>query len=38
MKPLGKEGHETRIDIGEIRFDAEIDDDVFTKRNLTRRR
>jgi outer membrane lipoprotein-sorting protein len=38
MTPLDKEGHETRIDIREIRFDAEIDDDVFTKRNLTRRR
>ena len=36
MKPLDKEGHETRIRVKEIRFDAEIDDAVFTKRNLTR--
>jgi outer membrane lipoprotein-sorting protein len=38
MTPLDKEGHETRIRVKEIRFDADIDDSVFTKRNLTRRR
>jgi len=38
MKPLDKEGHETRIRVEEIVFDAQIPDEVFTKRNLTRRR
>jgi outer membrane lipoprotein-sorting protein len=38
MTPLDKEGHETRIHIKEIRFDADIEDSVFTKRNLTKRR
>ncbi len=38
MKPLDKEGHETRIRVKEIRFDADIEDSVFTKRNLTKRR
>jgi outer membrane lipoprotein-sorting protein len=37
MRPLDKPGHETRIRIREVRFDASIDDDVFTKRNLTKR-
>ena len=37
MTPLDKEGHETRIRVKEIRFDAEIEDSVFTKRNLTKR-
>jgi outer membrane lipoprotein-sorting protein len=36
MRPLDKPGHETRIDIHEIRFDDAIDDAVFTKRHLTR--
>ena len=38
MTALDKEGHSTRIRILEVRFDAEISDSVFTKRNLTRRR
>jgi outer membrane lipoprotein-sorting protein len=38
MTPLDKKGHETRIRIHAIEFDAEIDDAVFTKRNLTKRR
>jgi outer membrane lipoprotein-sorting protein len=38
MTPLDKEGHETRIRVNEIRFDADIEDSVFTKRNLTKRR
>jgi outer membrane lipoprotein-sorting protein len=38
MVPLDKQGHETRIRVREIRFDARIDDSVFTKRNLTRTR
>ena len=38
MTPLDKEGHETRIRVKEIRFDADIEDSVFTKRNLTKRR
>lgn len=38
MRPLDKEGHETRIRVREVRFDAEIEDRVFTKRNLTKRR
>jgi outer membrane lipoprotein-sorting protein len=36
LTPLDKEGHETRIEVREIRFDAEIEDDVFTTRNLKR--
>ncbi|MGH0031310.1 MAG: outer membrane lipoprotein-sorting protein [Myxococcota bacterium] len=36
MVPLDKEGHETRIRVGEIEFDADIPDAVFTKRNLTK--
>ena len=36
MLPLDKDGHETRIRVNEIRFDDEIPDSVFTKRNLTR--
>jgi outer membrane lipoprotein-sorting protein len=38
MTPLDKRGHETRIRVDAIDFDAEIDDHVFTKRNLTKRR
>jgi outer membrane lipoprotein-sorting protein len=38
MRPLDKQGHETRIRIHEVRFDEPIDEAVFTKRNLTRRR
>jgi outer membrane lipoprotein-sorting protein len=34
MTPLDKQGHETRIQIGEIRFDIDIDDSVFTTRHL----
>jgi outer membrane lipoprotein-sorting protein len=34
MKPLDKQGHETRIQLGEIRFDIAIDDSVFTTRHL----
>lgn len=36
MRPLDKAGHETRIDVQEIRFDDAIDDAIFTKRYLTR--
>ena len=38
MTPLDKKGHETRIRIRAVEFDAKIDDAVFTKRNLTKRR
>lgn len=38
MTPLDKEGHETRIEIRTFDFDAEFDDALFTKRNLTRAR
>jgi outer membrane lipoprotein-sorting protein len=38
MTPLDKEGHETRIRVNEVDFDADIDDSVFTKRNLTKKR
>ena len=34
MTPLDKPGHETRIELTEIQFDAELDDSIFTKRNL----
>jgi outer membrane lipoprotein-sorting protein len=37
MTPLDKEGHETRIDIQEIRFDQSFDDEMFTTRQLKRR-
>ncbi|NNL67855.1 MAG: outer membrane lipoprotein-sorting protein [Myxococcales bacterium] len=37
MRPLDKEGHETRIRIEEIRFDVEHDEVIFTTRNLKRR-
>ena len=38
MTPLDKPGHSTRIEVRSIEFGTEIDDSVFTKRNLTRRR
>jgi len=36
MTPLDKEGHETKVVLKDVRFDTEIDDTVFTKRNLTK--
>jgi outer membrane lipoprotein-sorting protein len=36
MRPLDKEGHETRIQVDEIRFDEPIDDAIFTTRHLKR--
>jgi len=36
MRPLDEEGHETRIQISEIRFDADFDDSVFSRRHLER--
>jgi outer membrane lipoprotein-sorting protein len=38
MTPLDKQGHETRIRVDEIHFEAKIEDSVFTKRNLTKKR
>lgn len=35
MRPLDKEGHETAVEIQEIRFDEEFEESIFTKRNLT---
>jgi hypothetical protein len=35
--PLDKEGHETLIEIEEIRFDEDFDEGIFNKRNLTRK-
>jgi outer membrane lipoprotein-sorting protein len=37
MVPLDKQGHETAIEVNEIRFDEEFDAEIFTQRNLTRR-
>jgi outer membrane lipoprotein-sorting protein len=37
LVPLDKEGHETLVEIEEIRVDEQFDDAIFTKRNLTRR-
>jgi outer membrane lipoprotein-sorting protein len=37
LLPLDKEGHETRLEIQEIRFDEIFDDAIFTTRNLKRR-
>jgi outer membrane lipoprotein-sorting protein len=31
---VGKKGHETRIEVEQIRFDADFDDSVFTTRHL----
>ena len=36
MTPENKEGHQTTIEIKDMDFDAEIQDDIFTKRNLRR--
>jgi outer membrane lipoprotein-sorting protein len=35
MLSLDKPGHETRIEVNEIRFDETFPDDLFTQRNLT---
>ncbi len=35
MQPLDKEGHETAVEIHEIRFDEEFEASIFTKRHLT---
>ena len=37
MTPLDKEGHETRVAVEEIQFDLELDERIFTTRNLKRR-
>jgi hypothetical protein len=37
MVPLDQPGHETQIEVNEIRFDEKFDDEIFTQRNLTRR-
>jgi len=37
MVPLDKKGHETAIEVNEVRFDEKFDDEIFTQRNLTRR-
>ncbi len=37
MIPLNKEGHSTTIDIQEIKYDIELDANIFTTRNLKRR-
>jgi hypothetical protein len=37
MVPLDKPGHETAIEVNEVRFDEKFDDEIFTQRNLTRR-
>ena len=34
MRPLDKEGHETRIEVEEIRFDEPFDEAIFTTRHL----
>jgi outer membrane lipoprotein-sorting protein len=38
LTPLDKQGHRTEIEIREIRFEAEFDDDIFTTRNLKKGR
>ena len=38
MTPLDKEGYETSLRIEEIRFDPDLDAEIFTKRHLTRGR
>jgi outer membrane lipoprotein-sorting protein len=35
LVPIDKEGHETLIEIEEIRFDEDFDERIFTKRHLT---
>ncbi|MBW2293927.1 MAG: outer membrane lipoprotein-sorting protein [Deltaproteobacteria bacterium] len=37
MTPLDKPGHSTTIEVDEMQYDLEIDEDVFTTRNLKRR-
>ncbi len=37
MTPLDKQGHETRLEIEEIRFDQTFDESIFTTRQLKRR-
>jgi outer membrane lipoprotein-sorting protein len=37
LVPLDKDGHETLIEIEEIRFDEDFDERIFNKRNLTRK-
>jgi outer membrane lipoprotein-sorting protein len=37
VRPLDKEGHETRIEVEQIRFEADFDDSVFTTRHLKAR-
>jgi outer membrane lipoprotein-sorting protein len=37
VRPVGKKGHETRIEVEQIRFDADFDDSVFTTRHLKAR-
>jgi outer membrane lipoprotein-sorting protein len=34
VRPLNKKGHETRIEVREIRFDAQFDEAIFTTRHL----
>jgi hypothetical protein len=36
--PLDKEGHSTQIEIFEFRFDEDFDENIFTTRNLKKRR
>jgi len=36
MTPLDKPGHETRIEVGAIRFDQDFEERIFTTRNLER--
>jgi outer membrane lipoprotein-sorting protein len=38
MRPVEKKGHETRVQLEEIRFDQTFDEEIFTTRNLKRRR
>jgi outer membrane lipoprotein-sorting protein len=38
LTPLDKKGHRTEIEIREIRFEADFDDDIFTTRNLKKGR
>jgi hypothetical protein len=37
MTPLDKPGHETRIQVGRIRFDIPIDESIFTTRHLKKK-
>jgi outer membrane lipoprotein-sorting protein len=37
MVPLDKEGHETRLEVQEIRFDQTFDDSIFTTRQLKKK-